>query len=177
MRLKMDDETLSARSFLKTLCESEQIKWPIDFAVFEPSDEELAETFECWFGGQRWSTSGNTFAQFGQDATGSMFLLWYYPSLTTRPPVVFLGSEGESCLVSNSLEDFIRQLCSGKLFFNGGWYAPSPGEDEDLDWKSLQRLIDEKLGGINETPEQLSEKAHHAHPDFTRWVESMVEYE
>lgn len=173
----MDDETLNARSFLKILCGSEQIRWPIDFAVFEPNDEELAETFGCWFGGQRWSTSGDTFAQFGKDATGSMFLLWYYPGLTTQPPVVFLGSEGESCLVSNSIEDFIHQLGSGKLFFNGDWYAPSPGENKDLDWQNLQRLIHEKLGRSDETPEQLSEKARQAHPDFTRWVESMVEYE
>lgn len=177
MRIKMDDQTLDAVLFLKTLCESDQIKWPIDFDVVGPSDEELAETFGSWFGGQRWSTAGDTFAQFGEDGTGSMFLLWYYPDLKTRPPVVFLSSEGESCLVSNSLEDFIHQLGSGKLFFSGNWYAPSSGEDEDLDWQNLQHLIHEKLGRSDETPEQLSAKARRTHPDFSRWVESMGEYE
>ncbi|KQQ66379.1 hypothetical protein ASF84_23985 [Pseudomonas sp. Leaf127] len=175
MNSKLDDTTRDAIDFINTLCEDGLIDWPIDFEPAAFSDAELAETFGHWFGGQRWSEAGDTFVQFGQDGTGSMFLLWYYPGLSTRPPVVFMGSEGATSLVANDIEDFIRQLASGKQFFDGDWLEPDEDEDRELDWQALAQAVDARYGLGDETPEQLSDKARREHPDFDQWVALKVE--
>ena len=117
MRIKLDDDTKSALSFIDRLSTGQHNPWPHDFEFSETNDDELTEAFGYWFGGRRWATFGGTFVQFGQDGGGSMFLLWYYPDLNAPPPVVLLGSEGERCLMATDIDDFIRQLGSGQLFF------------------------------------------------------------
>lgn len=176
MHSKLDDATRDAIAFINTLYDQDLIGWPIDFESASYSDEELAETFGHWFGGQRWAAAGDSFVQFGQDGTGSMFLLWYYPGLKTQPPVVFLGSEGETSLVASNIEDYIRQLASGKQFFDGAWLEPDEDDERKLDWQALARAVDERYGLGDATPEQLAEKARREHPDFDQWVNSNVEY-
>ncbi|VVO86191.1 hypothetical protein [Pseudomonas silesiensis] len=177
MRKKMDYETKTALSFIDRLSTGQHNLWPHDFEFSETSDDELTEAFGYWFGGHRWANSGDTFVQFGRDGTGSMFLLWYYPDLNAPPPVVLLGSEGERCLMATDIDDFIRQLGSGQLFFNETWSEPLPNEIDEMDWCELRRTIHEKYGLGDEPPEKIAEKARLTHPDFPRWVESMIEYE
>ena len=176
MRAKVKSATQESIDFLSSLCEKEIISWPIDYEVFTPSDDELEETFGHWFGGNKWAANGDTFVQFGQDGTGSMFLLWFYPNLKAEPPVVFMGSEGESCLVSSDIDDFIKKISSGKLFYDGSWLDPDEEEKEELDWDKLRKAIESRFGKVSQTPEQLSENAKGAHPDFKAWVESNIEY-
>lgn len=177
MRVKLDDDTKSALSFIDRLSTGQHNPWPHDFEFSETNDDELTEAFGYWFGGRRWATSGDTFVQFGQDGGGSMFLLWYYPDLNAPPPVVFLGSEGERCLIATNIDDFIRQLGSGHRFSYGTWMEPLPNEIDELVRCELRRAIHEKYGLGDEPPESFAEKARLAHPDFPRWVTSMVEYE
>ncbi|MCO8166091.1 hypothetical protein NJC38_28590 [Pseudomonas sp. 21LCFQ010] len=176
MQSKLDPTTRDAIAFIEGLCERQLITWPIDFEFLATTDEDLAETFGHWFGGQRWAAQGDSFVQFGQDGTGSLFLLWYYPGLTGTPPVVFMGSEGESSLVAGSLEDFIRQLGSGQVFYVDSWVEPDEDDNQDMDWQALAEAIDERYGLSDETAQQLAEQAARLHPDFTGWVESKVEY-
>ena len=175
MKSKLNPITRESIEFINSLCEEKIISWPIDYEVYEPSDCELNETFGDWFGSNKWALSNHTFVQFGQDGTGSMFLLWFYPELKSDPPVVFMGSEGETCLVSSDIKDFIKQLSSGKMFYDGSWLDPEPEEKEDLNWEILHSTVESKLGKSNETPEQLSEKAASIHPNFKAWVESNIE--
>lgn len=70
-----------AIEFIDRLCEQNIITYPIDYETCYPSDKELTETLTCWFGGSKWSKNGDCFVQFAQDGTGSLFLLWFYPSL------------------------------------------------------------------------------------------------
>ena len=115
---KLSTKTQEDMKFIDALCEKEIISWPIDYEPYHPTNEELSETLGHWFGSDKWSKSGDSFLQIGQDGAGSLFCLWFYPVLKEEPPVVFLGSEGESSLVASDTSDFIRQLSSGKLFFN-----------------------------------------------------------
>lgn len=176
MQSKVDPATRDAIAFIEGLCERGLITWPIDFEFYQASDADLAETFGHWFGGQRWASDGDSLVQFGQDGTGSLFLLWYYPGLSGKPPVVFMGSEGESSLVADNLEDFIRQLGSGQVFYVDSWVEPDEDDNEEMDWQALADAIDERYGLSKETPQQLAEKAARSHPDFSAWVASKVEY-
>ena len=112
MREKVSPAIQDAIEFMDRLCEQNIITYPIDYETCYPSDKELAETMRCWFGGTKWLENSDSFVQFGQNGTGSLFLLWFYPSLKQDPPVVFMGSEGESCLAAPSINDFIKPLFS-----------------------------------------------------------------
>ena len=145
MREKISPKIQDLLDFIDELCKQEIVTYPIDYEIEHPSDRDLAATLRCWFGSDRWSKEGDSFVQFGQDGTGSLFLLWFYPSLKTEPPVVFLGSEGESYLVAADISDFIQQLASGKLFSRGSWLDPEPDEKQELDWQRLELAVENKL--------------------------------
>ena len=175
MRNKVSPTIQDAIEFIDRLCEQNIITYlPIEYEPYYPSDEELIETIECWFGGTKWLENGDSFVQFGQDGTGSMFLLWFYPSLRIDPPVVFMGSEGESCLVAPNINDFIRQIASGQFFFAGEWFEPE-ADEEELDWRRLKSIVEARLGKIEQNPSVISNRAAELHPDFEAWVEANVE--
>ena len=111
----------------------------------------------------------------GQDGTGSLFLLWFYPFLKTEP-LVFLGSEGESCLVAANINDFIQQVASGKLFCDGEWVKPKPDRVQPLDWQKLSSTVETKLGKNTLSPEEISDRAIKMHPNFTSWIEAKIDY-
>ena len=175
MRNKISSSTQESLDFLQNICDEGIVSWPIDYETNNANDRELAQTFGFWFGGDKWSKHGDTFAQFGQDGTGSMFLLWFYPNLTGEPPVVFMGSEGETCIVASNINDFIKQLCSGKLFFDGGWLDPVEEDKDKIDWDNLRMIAEAKFGSLELSPDQLCGRAKNAHPSFVEWVESNVE--
>ncbi|MBK4992976.1 hypothetical protein IAE39_001150 [Pseudomonas sp. S37] len=176
MGIPVEVATRDALIFLKGLCEAELITWPIDYEFVEHSDEQLAETFGDWFGGTRWSECGDCFVHFGRDGSGSLFLLWYYPELISQPPVVFMGSEGECGLVADNIQDFIRQMGSGKVFFDNAWITPEDEDNMVINWAGLACAIEQQYGSNHVTPEQLLDKAKRNHVDFAQWVESKVEY-
>ena len=176
MREKITTKIQNLLNFIDELCEQEIITYPIDYEIEHPSDLDLAATLRCWFGGDRWSEEGDSFVQFGQDGTGSLFLLWFYPSLKIEPPVVFLGSEGESCLVAANIGDFIYQLASSKIFFDGEWIDPEPDEKQTLDWQQLKLTVENKLGKNDKLPTQIRDLAVKIHPNFASWVESKIDY-
>jgi hypothetical protein len=164
-------------NFIDELCKQEIIAYPpIDYEICHPSDGELAETLGYWFGSDKWSQNGDSFVQFGQDGTGSLFLLWFYPALTTEPPVVLLGSEGDSCLVAANINDFINQLASGKVFFNGNWFDPEADETPTFDWQRFRLTVQAKLGKSEMSLLELSNNATRLHPAFTTWVQTQIGY-
>lgn len=171
---KISEQNLDAIQFINQLYSDKIITWPIDYDPCTPSEQELTETLCLWFGGGSWSENGHSFFQFGQDGTGSMFLLWFYPALNTEPPVVFLGSEGERYLVASNITDFIKQLSSGHLFEDGHWFNPELDEQDELDWDKLQNRVETFFGSIDTSPKALRDKAISHHPDFSEWVRSKV---
>ena len=158
-------------SFIAKLFKKGTISYPIDYEVCQPTEEELKVTLNCWFGNSKWSENGDRFIQFGMDGTGSMYCLWFYPNLSAEPPVVLFGSEGERFLVASNVDDFIRQLSSGKLFCGGHWLEPNDEEKVELDWSYLKTKAVEYLGEWVDTPETIRDKAELAHPSFSAWVE------
>nr|WP_315467756.1 hypothetical protein [uncultured Undibacterium sp.] len=172
MRNKLTNEQHQVIDFINELSKLEIINWPIDYEYNFKTDDDLRNTFGHWFGGSRWKEDGDTFVQFGQDGTGSMYLLWFYPNSDIEPPVVFMGSEGETFVVASNIVDFAKQLASGKLFYNGEWLEPEEGEEIEVDWALLRSEVENKFGALDQEPQKLTELAVSQHPDFRGWVDS-----
>lgn len=173
---KLSDENRKLIDALDQLCREEVVGYQIGYEAYQASDEELIETFGYWFGGSKWQSDGDSFVQFGQDATGSMFLLWFCPNLVGEPPVVFLGSEGEAHFVAPNLKSFLKQIGSGKLFYDGDWLEPDSGEKAELDWVLLRSRVEKLVGPITQDPEEIRDEGATLFPNFPDWVESKVEY-
>jgi hypothetical protein len=177
MRNKISTSTQDSLNLLERLCEEENIVWPIDYEVNNSGDEDLSETLGHWFGSDKWSRHGDTFVQFGQDGTGSMFLLWFYSGLAGEPPVVFMGSEGGACLVASNIDDFIKQLLSGKVFYQDSWLDPDEEDEDEIDWDNLRKISETRYGPDSMTPDQLQDIARKKHPDFVGWVDSNIDHQ
>ena len=168
--------TLKGLEYLAVIDAGGYFGWPIDFELMNASQSEIEVTLGHWFGSNRWKNDGDYFIQFGQDGTGSLFCFWYYDGLIGEPPVVFLGSEGASCLVAKDSTDFIKQITSGKLFFDGDWSESDEDDKESIDWAKLKELAQKLVGSFNESPEDLMKQASEKHPNFQLWVQSKLEY-
>ena len=173
---KLSCESKKLIDALNNLSREGVVSYSIDYEAYECSDDDLTETFGHWFGGTKWKNSGDSFIQFGQDGSGSLFLLWFYPGLAGEPPVVFMGSEGEAHFVAPNIKSFVMQLCSGKLFYDGGWLEPEDDEKEELDWDVLKSRAEELVGPIAKNPEEIRDEGLCSCPSFPDWVKSKVEY-
>ncbi len=171
---KLSEKSKSGIDFIAQLFQEGVLGYPIDYEMCQPKDDDLSETFGYWFGSDSWASNGDSFVQFGMDGTGSMFCLWYYPDLSGEPPVVFFGSEGERCLIATNINDFIKQMSSGKLLFDGRFSDPDPEEQSELDWSSLRCKAEEYLGPWELDPDEIQKLGVKEHPDFVSWVESKV---
>ena len=172
---KLNDKNKKLISSLNQLCRDGVVDYPIDYEAYEPSDEELTETLGYWFGGSKWQSEGDSFVQFGQDGTGSLFLLWFYRGIVNDPPVVFMGSEGEAHFMAPNIESFIKQVGSGKLFCDGDWLNPGKEEKDELDWATLKLRVEELVGPITKDPDVIKNEGISSCPNFPNWVESKVE--
>lgn len=157
------------------------LTWPIDFEAQEPSEEDAADTLGYWFDGKDWRAGGQSFIQFGQDGTGSLFCLWMYPGLEGEPPVVFFGSEGEVGLIAANVADFTRRLCSGLVWdgYDGSWVPVDEGEIEDddedaLDLQALRARAQEVLGVWGKGVDMKMQEAIAKQPDFKGWVAGVL---
>ncbi len=175
-RKKLSSYSRDGISFIEFLFNNGYISYPIDYEVYKPTEKELKETLGYWFGHTKWQEKGDKFIQFGMDGTGSMFCFWLYPTLESEPPIVLFGSEGERSLVATNINDFIKQLNSGKLFYDGNWLEPEEDEESELDWEALKHQAVKYLGPWDENSEELSTKASMEHPDFNAWVEKCSDY-
>jgi len=175
MRTKLSKESKKGIKFISQLLSNEMNSYPIDYESYDAPDKEITETMELWTGNKKWNADGDSLVQFGMDGSGSMFCLWYYPNLKGEPPVVFLGSEGHSCLVSNNLNDFIKHTCSGKLFSDGEWLDPYLDDEKEFDWLSLKNKAEKLIGKWSTSPEELRDTGKLNHPDFNAWAESKIE--
>lgn len=172
MRNRLTSEQQQVIEFINDLSMLGIINWPIDYEHNFNTDDDLRNTLGHWFGSSRWEEDGDTFVQFGQDGTGSMYLLWFYPKLDIEPPVVFMGSEGEAFVVARNIVEFTKQLASGKLFYNGEWLEPEKGDEIEVDWTLLRSVVENKLGPIDQEPQKSTILAVSQHPDFRVWVDS-----
>ena len=175
MEFELSKKTQDDIAFLDRMSLEEVISWPIDYETNRQTFSETSDALDMWLGGKKWRETEHNFIQFGQDGCGSLFCLWFYPDLKGEPPVVFLGSEGERALISNSAHDFVRQITSGKVFFDGGWLDPDDEEKDELDWELLFKKAKSYIGSLCENPSELTSSAQANHPDISSWIESNVE--
>ena len=164
--MQIDDESKKDIEFIKFLDAAGFFGWPIDF---EPSDLNRFDA-SSWFENAIEEYEQHQFLELGRDGTGSGFCFWIYPDLKIKPPVVFWSSEGEFHFVAGSLSDYIRQLCSGKMFYDGSWLEPDAEELKEIEWSDLKQRAINHLGAWAESPEELEQKGRKNHPDFESWV-------
>ncbi|MCT7357887.1 hypothetical protein [Thalassolituus pacificus] len=175
MEFELSEITQADIDFLHNMSLEEVISWPIDFETNRQTFSETSDVLDMWLGGKKWRETEHHFIQFGQDGCGSLFCLWYYPELKGEPPVVFLGSEGERALVSNSAHDFVMQITSGKVFYDGSWLDPHDEDKDELNWDLLSKKAKSYLGSLCDNPSELTKSAQAKHPDISSWIESNVE--
>lgn len=175
MEIELSDNTKADLAFLDELSLQKVIAWPIDYETNRQTFSETSDTLDLWLGGSKWRETGYSFIQFGQDGCGSLFCLWYYPELSGEPPVVFFGSEGERALVSNNASDFVKQITSGKIFYDGNWLDPEDDDKDELDWTLLAKNAEAYIGSQCKDPEELSKLAAASHPDISEWIERNVQ--
>jgi len=164
--MNLDSETKEDIDFISSLDKAGFLVWPIDYEISELNKFDASS----WFENAMEEYEKHTFIEFGKDGTGSGFCLWVYPGLQRKSPVVFWSSEGEFYFVSDSLRDFIRQLCSGKMFFDGDWLEPTDEDKDEVDWLDLKRRAVDHMGEWEESPEELKDKGRKNHPNFEEWV-------
>ena len=81
--------------------------------------------------------------------------------------MVFWGSEGEFYSVAGSVQDFIRQLGSGKAFRSGFWDEDRKG---NVDGTTLRKRCEDYLGPWRAEPDEICARGRSAHPPFEEWV-------
>lgn len=164
--MNIDRDSKEAIEFINSLEAAGFLGWPIDF---EPTELNRFDA-SSWFENSIEEYEKHRFLEFGKDGTGSGFCLWFYPGLERKPPVVFWSSEGEFCFVSDTLRDFVRQLCSGKLFYDGSWLDPDDEDRKEIDWEDLKQRAINYFGAWLKSPKELEEEGRKNHPDFEKWV-------
>lgn len=138
------------------------------YQTFFPA-EENSSWFKAWTGNS--SVDGAQFRVFGQDGTGGYAALWI--TQPSRPleeqPVVFLGSEGEKCVVAANLDEYLWLLAAGIGPYEACAY---PG----LEAEPKAQFIEFARKNSKATPLQASEvlaRAHAAHPSFAQYIDDL----
>lgn len=142
------------------------------------SEDDWPVTLDYWFGSDRWRQSDHLFQLIGVDTTGGLYCQWIYPELRVpEPPIVFLGSEGESvCVVASCIADLVEILAQG--------YAWSADEqkyvkkDSDLEpgaFAQFNSRVHNELGRSFLHPDELVANARQQHPDFETWVRQQAD--
>lgn len=138
----------------------------VDFEPFPAflTAEDTTDWFRAWTGNP--DLSGDAFRVFGQDGSS-----WYAAFWLIRPdrqlvdqPVVFLGSEGETGVVSRSLGDFLWLLAGGF----GPWEAAT---DHVSEWTPQPNdafaALARRFAPAREQPAAaVLDQAAHEFPDF-----------
>lgn len=166
--IALDAVTQKALAWLQGV-EDEHLLGGVDLEVVSPSPFDASSWFEDRLDEYR----QHLFIQFAADGSGSGFCLWYYPTLTGQPPVVFWGSEGDFHFVAGNAQDFMRQLSSEHVFSNGFWLEDSGDEDfhdEDFNWEPLKAAAKAEFGQTDIVPDELGQAGRSLHPDFEAWV-------
>jgi hypothetical protein len=174
MSLKFGEKSNTGLEFIELLMKQGLIEWPIDYEPYRSTEADTAEVLDLWFGSKKWRSSNYEFLQIGQDGMGSLFCLWNYPDLNTEFPVVFFGSEGQCAVVANSLQEFIAQLGSGYLFFDGDWLEPDQDALEQLDFVALKGKTEAFTNLANCNPNEITSIAKNIHPDLSGWIEMQI---
>ncbi|MFE2721274.1 SMI1/KNR4 family protein [Kitasatospora sp. NPDC059327] len=138
----------------------------IDFEPFPDflSAEDTTDWLRAWTGNTE--VSGDEFRVFGQDGTGGYAAFWLVRP--GRPlidqPVVFLGSEGETCVVARDLGDFLWLLAGGL----GPWEAATPyGSDPSPRPSRRLTAVAERFAPERQRPATaVVERAVREFPDF-----------
>jgi hypothetical protein len=164
MERTVDSRTKQDIDFIRRLCDDKLIGWPhMDFLPVDLGDFDASTWFENHLDVYR----QHAFVEFARDGTGSGYCLWYYPGLKEPPPVVFWGSEGEFYFVAGSVQDFIRQLGSGKALRSGFWDEDPKGNVERA---TLRRRCEDYVGPWRAEPDEICARGRSAHPPFEEWV-------
>ncbi len=165
---------------------------------------ELYEDFEQidflndWFGFDFDSQYQDRFLAFGDDGTGGSIALWFYPGLNSQPPIVFVGSEGQTNFIANSMEDFACKLTTGKVLnpnsIDDGrtaktiWSDINKWQIEDLaakhqiSAKKATKRLDKSISKFKNfvhkkilCNEIVSITKTAKHPDFIKWADSIFD--
>jgi len=199
MNIRASEKAIEILNLLNEWEKKEEL-YNLELQEFELYDEfEELEYLDEWFGFDYKSQYEDRFLAFANDGTGGELALWFYPDLTGEPPVIFTGSEGETNLIAGSLEDFVCLLTRGKLLNAGDteedrtpeslWYniyklqLEELAEDNEVTTEEAKTLLHKSAetfkqfihNAVNCRDEIAIFKDNSKHPDFIKWVDSVVD--
>lgn len=149
-------------------------KYPAFFSGSFEIDEDKYQGVRDWFRGNEAGFSN--VKAFGVDGIGSLYGVWLYEGRTSdNAPIVYLGGEGEgTTILASTWKDFLSILAGNewepfdKEFFN----AETNNEEENAAFAAWLKA----LHGIRpaKDPGALMKKAKKEHPDFGRWLATVI---
>lgn len=154
-----------------------EIETLVDFAASHDGslagDLELlddgASAMLAWFSNR--AEPASRFLAFGRDGTGALFAIWRRGKLADSP-VVFLGTEGETIVLSSSPREFLGLLAYGveDLGFTD-WEEEPPEPAKDDRALALRAFLRERLGvEMLPQPADVVLRAREKHPDLESFV-------
>ncbi|MBW2457036.1 MAG: hypothetical protein JRI68_21150 [Deltaproteobacteria bacterium] len=143
-------------------------KWEFHGEFRLPNQDELdafqGDLDKHWFKTTSWRTQGYRLTLIGVDHTHGTYCLWHHPQLDGRePPVVYLGSEGETEMVATHASAFVEALAAG--------LHESSAPPKQQAFRSRAAAA---FGFKQRTVEAIRSEAVEAHPDFSAWAASLM---
>ena len=134
---------------------------------FELYGDGIAATEIWWKGNTR---AAERFLIFGRDRTHSLYGYWLHDGIEElfEAPIVFLGSDGDTAQIANSIEDFCALLAHGFTLV---------GAHEDWDEEAAKpdptfnAWLEKEIGlRPAKAPSCVIRAANDEHPDFFTWA-------
>ncbi len=137
-----------------------------DFEIIEDG----AAAMVTWFAGR--TKPAERFFAFAHDGTGAIFAIWRRGSTLDTSPVVFLGSEGETIVLTSTPREFLGLLAYGvdDLGFVD-WEEAPPAPSADAGSVAFRAWLEKALGvGPAADPAKLVLAARERHSELESWV-------
>jgi hypothetical protein len=164
--LQAGEELPSDLEQLAAYAEQSEVPFAGDFEIMEDG----AKAMIAWFAGR--TEPAKSFFAFAHDGTGAIFAIWRRRATLAASPVVFLGSEGETIVLTSTVREFLGLLAYGvdDLGFVDWEEAPPAPSDEpgSIAFRAWLKKTLEVAPAAD--PAKIVLTARERHADLEAWV-------
>jgi hypothetical protein len=164
--LQAGEELPSDLELLAGYAEAAEVPFAEDFEIIEDG----AKAMIAWFAGR--TEPAKSFFAFARDGTGAIFAIWRRRATLAASPVVFLGSEGETIVLTSNVREFLGLLAYGVEDLGFVDWEEAPPEPSDEPGSIAFRAWLKKTLGVEPAadPAKIVLAARERHADLEAWV-------